>query len=21
YGFIVWMLQVFFFGPPGAHGM
>ncbi len=21
YGFIVWMLQVFFFGPPGAHGL
>ncbi len=21
YGFIVWMLQVFLFGPPGAHGM
>ncbi|TOH63321.1 trimethylamine N-oxide reductase system protein TorE, partial [Vibrio parahaemolyticus] len=21
YGFIVWALQVFFFGPPGAHGM
>ncbi|CAM4181187.1 trimethylamine N-oxide reductase system protein TorE [Vibrio agarivorans] len=20
YGFIVWMLQVFVFGPPGAHG-
>ncbi|CAH0526385.1 periplasmic nitrate reductase, NapE protein [Vibrio hippocampi] len=20
YGFIVWMLQVFFLGPPGAHG-
>ncbi|MEZ8825009.1 trimethylamine N-oxide reductase system protein TorE [Vibrio amylolyticus] len=20
YGFIVWMLQVFFMGPPGAHG-
>lgn len=20
YGFIVWMLQVFFFGPPGGHG-
>lgn len=21
YGFIVWALQVFFLGPPGAHGM
>ncbi|ANU35958.1 Protein NapE [Vibrio scophthalmi] len=21
YGFIVWALQVFFFGPPGVHGM
>lgn len=20
YGFIVWMLQVFFLGPPGVHG-
>lgn len=20
YGFIVWMLQVFFMGPPGTHG-
>ncbi|MGR5119077.1 trimethylamine N-oxide reductase system protein TorE [Vibrio astriarenae] len=20
YGFIVWMLQVFVFGPPGVHG-
>ncbi|GAA5648214.1 MULTISPECIES: trimethylamine N-oxide reductase system protein TorE [Vibrio] len=20
YGFIVWMLQMFVFGPPGAHG-
>lgn len=20
YGFIVWMLQVFAFGPPGSHG-
>ncbi|MGL6259113.1 trimethylamine N-oxide reductase system protein TorE [Vibrio sp. WXL103] len=20
YGFIVWMLQVFVFGPPGTHG-
>ena len=20
YGFIVWMLQVFFLGPPGMHG-
>ncbi|WP_295894244.1 trimethylamine N-oxide reductase system protein TorE [uncultured Vibrio sp.] len=20
YGFIIWMLQVFFLGPPGAHG-
>jgi nitrate reductase NapE len=20
YGFIVWMMQVFFLGPPGAHG-
>ncbi|KJY83165.1 NapE [Vibrio galatheae] len=21
YGFLVWMLQVFVMGPPGAHGM
>ncbi|EEX91871.1 trimethylamine N-oxide reductase system protein TorE [Vibrio aquaticus] len=21
YGFLVWAMQVFFFGPPGAHGM
>lgn len=21
YGFIIWMLQVFFLGPPGMHGM
>ncbi len=21
YGFLVWMLQIFFLGPPGTHGM